>query len=130
MMKMRSQYLPEESRSTIINFFRIPLNMFVCIMLYNVSPGLYPPACPLALLAFVPLAFGPLALRPMLLQDFLSTNLPAYKAFTRHDNNANVSFLVALVWSFRSICYLLLCWKALYFASELLGNVIVCALGF
>ena len=37
MMKMRSQYVPEESRSTIINFFRIPLNMFVCIMLYNVS---------------------------------------------------------------------------------------------
>ena len=36
MMKMRSQYVPEESRSTIINFFRIPLNMFVCIMLYNV----------------------------------------------------------------------------------------------
>ena len=38
MMKLRSQYLPEESRSTIINFFRIPLNLFVCIMLYNVSP--------------------------------------------------------------------------------------------
>ena len=37
MMKLRSQHLPEESRSTIINFFRIPLNMFVCIMLYNVS---------------------------------------------------------------------------------------------
>lgn len=37
MMKMRSQYVPEESRSTIINFFRIPLNMFVCIMLYNTS---------------------------------------------------------------------------------------------
>lgn len=37
MMKLRSQYLPEEARSTIINFFRIPLNMFVCIMLYNTS---------------------------------------------------------------------------------------------
>ncbi|KAL3149800.1 hypothetical protein ABBQ38_013625 [Trebouxia sp. C0009 RCD-2024] len=37
MMKMRSQYVPEESRSTIINFFRIPLNLFVCIMLYNTS---------------------------------------------------------------------------------------------
>jgi hypothetical protein len=24
-------------RSTIINFFRIPLNLFVCIVLYNVS---------------------------------------------------------------------------------------------
>ena len=53
MMKMRSQYVPEESRSTIINFFRIPLNMFVCIMLYNVSPSLYPPAFPLPLLTFV-----------------------------------------------------------------------------
>ena len=40
MMKMRSQYVPEESRSTIINFFRIPLNMFVCIMLYNVGLSL------------------------------------------------------------------------------------------
>ncbi|CAL9077340.1 uncharacterized protein LOC135635961 [Musa acuminata AAA Group] len=37
MMKMRSQYIPEESRSTIMNFFRIPLNIFVCIILYNVN---------------------------------------------------------------------------------------------
>ncbi|XP_052208939.1 uncharacterized protein LOC127812557 [Diospyros lotus] len=36
-MKMRSQYIPEEARSTIMNFFRIPLNMFVCIVLYNVN---------------------------------------------------------------------------------------------
>lgn len=36
-MKMRSQYIPEEARSTIMNFFRIPLNLFVCIVLYNVS---------------------------------------------------------------------------------------------
>lgn len=36
-MKMRSQYIPEEARSTIMNFFRIPLNIFVCIVLYNVS---------------------------------------------------------------------------------------------
>ena len=35
MMKMRSQHLPEESRSTILNFFRIPLNLFVCLVLYN-----------------------------------------------------------------------------------------------
>lgn len=39
-MKMRSQYIPEEARSTIMNFFRIPLNIFVCIVLYNVSPSL------------------------------------------------------------------------------------------
>ncbi|KAK9826741.1 hypothetical protein WJX81_003787 [Elliptochloris bilobata] len=37
MMKMRSQHVPEETRSTIINFFRIPLNLFVCVVLYNVS---------------------------------------------------------------------------------------------
>ena len=37
MMTMRSAYVPEEMRSTIINFFRIPLNLFVCIVLYNVS---------------------------------------------------------------------------------------------
>eukprot|EP00268_Persea_americana_P011145 TRINITY_DN1466_c0_g1_i5.p1 TRINITY_DN1466_c0_g1~~TRINITY_DN1466_c0_g1_i5.p1 ORF type:complete len:463 (+),score=66.20 TRINITY_DN1466_c0_g1_i5:462-1850(+) len=36
-MKMRSQYIPEEARSTIMNFFRIPLNIFVCIVLYNVN---------------------------------------------------------------------------------------------
>ncbi|KAF5960164.1 hypothetical protein HYC85_001373 [Camellia sinensis] len=29
-MKMRAQYIPEEARSTIMNFFRIPLNIFVC----------------------------------------------------------------------------------------------------
>lgn len=37
MMTMRSSYVPEEMRSTIINFFRIPLNLFVCVVLYNVS---------------------------------------------------------------------------------------------
>ncbi|KAF6153694.1 hypothetical protein GIB67_000927 [Kingdonia uniflora] len=36
-MKMRSQYIPEEARSTIMNFFRVPLNIFVCIILYNVN---------------------------------------------------------------------------------------------
>lgn len=40
-MKMRSQYIPEEARSTIMNFFRIPLNIFVCIVLYNVCFKLY-----------------------------------------------------------------------------------------
>ncbi|CAH8317869.1 unnamed protein product [Eruca vesicaria subsp. sativa] len=34
-MKMRSQYIPEEARSTIMNFFRIPLNILVCVILYN-----------------------------------------------------------------------------------------------
>jgi uncharacterized membrane protein YgcG len=37
MMKMRSQYVPEDVRSTIMNMFRIPLNLFVCVILYNVS---------------------------------------------------------------------------------------------
>eukprot|EP00249_Psilotum_nudum_P003611 c17074_g1_i1 orf=407-1798(-) len=36
-MKMRSQHIPEESRSTLLNFFRIPVNIFVCIILYNVN---------------------------------------------------------------------------------------------
>lgn len=40
-MKMRSQYIPEEARSTIMNFFRIPLNIFVCVVLYNVRIFLY-----------------------------------------------------------------------------------------
>ncbi len=42
MMKMRSQYVPEEMRATIINFFRIPLNLFVCIVLYNVRALPFP----------------------------------------------------------------------------------------
>ena len=37
MMKMRAAHVPEEMRATIINFFRIPLNLFVCIVLYHVS---------------------------------------------------------------------------------------------
>ena len=37
MMTMRAHYLPEGMRSTLINFFRIPLNIFVCVVLYNVS---------------------------------------------------------------------------------------------
>ena len=36
MMKMRSQHVPEEMRATVINLFRVPLNLFVCIVLYNV----------------------------------------------------------------------------------------------
>ena len=43
MMKMRSQHVPEDTRSTIINFFRIPLNLFVCVVLYNVRPRPQPP---------------------------------------------------------------------------------------
>lgn len=37
MMKMRSAYVPEEQRATIINVFRIPLNAFVCLVLANVE---------------------------------------------------------------------------------------------
>ena len=43
MMKMRAEYVPEEMRATIINFFRIPLNLFVCVILYNVRSGHYKP---------------------------------------------------------------------------------------
>ena len=37
MMALRAQYVPEEMRSTIMNIFRIPLNLFVCIVLYKVG---------------------------------------------------------------------------------------------
>ncbi len=47
MMTMRAHYVPEELRSTIINCFRIPLNLFVCIILYNVRKAL---ACSFAFL--------------------------------------------------------------------------------
>lgn len=39
MMKMRAQYVLEEMRATIINFFRFPLNLFVCLVLQNVRPS-------------------------------------------------------------------------------------------
>ena len=35
-MALRSQYLPNNVRATILNLFRIPLNLFVCLVLYNV----------------------------------------------------------------------------------------------
>lgn len=38
MMKLRSQYVPEDLRATILNLFRTPLNLFVCLVLYNVGP--------------------------------------------------------------------------------------------
>jgi len=34
---MRSKYIPESSRATIMNFFRIPLNGIVVLLLYNVG---------------------------------------------------------------------------------------------
>jgi len=34
---MRSKYIPEESRATIMNFFRIPLNGIVVLVLFNVG---------------------------------------------------------------------------------------------
>ncbi|GIL74576.1 hypothetical protein Vretimale_2257 [Volvox reticuliferus] len=36
MMTLRARFIPEETRSTIINMFRVPLNLFVCVILYNV----------------------------------------------------------------------------------------------
>eukprot|EP00775_Hariotina_reticulata_P009733 gene9733-9891_t len=35
MMTLRAKYVPEELRSTIINVFRIPLNVFVCMILWK-----------------------------------------------------------------------------------------------
>lgn len=37
LMTLRSKYVPEDVRSTIINLFRVPLNLFVCVVLYNAS---------------------------------------------------------------------------------------------
>ena len=34
---LRAQYVPEELRSTVMNMFRIPLNLFVCVILFNVQ---------------------------------------------------------------------------------------------
>jgi len=54
MMKMRAEYVPEEMRATIINFFRIPLNLFVCVILYNVRS-----ACHAHLTSTMPLHLKP-----------------------------------------------------------------------
>jgi MFS family permease len=32
---LRSKYIPEECRATVINLFRVPLNIIVCVVLYN-----------------------------------------------------------------------------------------------
>lgn len=37
MMAMRAVYVPEDLRSTILNTFRIPLNLFVCLILFKVG---------------------------------------------------------------------------------------------
>jgi hypothetical protein len=37
MMTLRAKYVPEEQRSTIINVFRVPLNLFVCLILWKVG---------------------------------------------------------------------------------------------
>ena len=42
MMALRARYVPEEQRSTIINIFRIPLNTFVCLILWKVRRGAMP----------------------------------------------------------------------------------------
>jgi len=34
---MRGKYIPEDSRATIMNFFRVPLNLFVVVVLLKVS---------------------------------------------------------------------------------------------
>ncbi|CAI7833363.1 unnamed protein product [Closterium sp. NIES-54] len=43
LMAMRARYIPEEARATIMNCFRIPLNIFVCLMLSDVSAGAMTP---------------------------------------------------------------------------------------
>ena len=37
LMRMRAKYVPEGVRATIMNLFRMPLNLFVCVVLYNVA---------------------------------------------------------------------------------------------
>lgn len=37
MMALRAQVVPEEKRATIMNIFRVPLNLFVCAIMWRVS---------------------------------------------------------------------------------------------
>lgn len=45
MMALRAHFVPEGQRSTIINIFRIPLNCFVCLVLYKVCHMLHEECC-------------------------------------------------------------------------------------
>ena len=130
MMKMRSQYLPEESRSTIINFFRIPLNMFVCIMLYNVSPSLHPPACPLPCCVFILLCLW--ALRSGL-GTAATAKLSVYQpACLQSYHTAGQQCQCQFFGSFSMVFQINLHYAGslLYFARVLLEYVIVCTHGF
>lgn len=62
MMKMRSQHVPEEMRATIINFFRIPLNLFVCVVLQNVR-NLHPSGRAARACIFILASCGKLSVR-------------------------------------------------------------------
>lgn len=72
MMKLRSDYVPEELRATIINIFRIPLNLFVCIVLGNVE------AFPLAGMFGLCVAFMVVSLVSQVQLDRLSTGKQFY----------------------------------------------------
>ncbi len=37
LMQLRSVFVPEDVRATVINLFRVPLNLFVCVVLFNVE---------------------------------------------------------------------------------------------
>lgn len=37
MMTLRATHVPEHLRATIMNIFRVPLNLFVCLVLCQVS---------------------------------------------------------------------------------------------
>ncbi|KAI8467976.1 MAG: general substrate transporter-like protein [Monoraphidium minutum] len=72
MMKMRSDYVPEELRATIINIFRIPLNLFVCVVLGNVE------AFPLAGMFGLCVAFMAVSTVSMVQLERLSQNKGVY----------------------------------------------------
>ena len=37
LMQLRSVFVPEDVRATVLNLFRVPLNLFVCVVLFNVE---------------------------------------------------------------------------------------------
>uniref|UniRef100_A0A7N0TKK7 Molybdate-anion transporter n=2 Tax=Kalanchoe fedtschenkoi TaxID=63787 RepID=A0A7N0TKK7_KALFE len=88
-MKMRSQYIPEEARSTIMNFFRIPLNIFVCIVLYNVNA--FPITFMFGMCSFFLLVASVLQRRLMFLADKTKDWNPMSKARDVEEEPLNIS---------------------------------------
>ncbi|URE33726.1 hypothetical protein MUK42_07371 [Musa troglodytarum] len=103
-MKMRSQYIPEEARSTIMNFFRIPLNIFVCVVLYNHFECLHRECIPMSVMFAMCSVF-------LLLASFLQRRLMIVAESHRSNLNACHSYMS--IYQVDSTGYAVMRWRTL-----------------